>query len=175
MVLANLLCIFFVVCSSCFARRPDSRRPVKSSGVIAKRQSPERSSLPLVETDLSWNLWRIHDRSSLRLFSPVIHRPTVDLCKGMPSDVRFRYSPRLRRPTYLCTSLCFRWVSQSTSSRCRIGCPSREGKFQFPCQRNSYDFHCGIADIGLGTLNMSERFAALIKLIGEDKLLHGKE
>ena len=29
--------------------------------------------------------------------------------------------------------------------------------------------------IGLGTLDMNERFAALIKLIGEDKLLHGEE
>jgi hypothetical protein len=32
-----------------------------------------------------------------------------------------------------------------------------------------------MAGIGLGTLDMNERFAALIKLIGEDKLLHGEE
>jgi hypothetical protein len=36
-------------------------------------------------------------------------------------------------------------------------------------------FIVAIAGIGLGTLDMNERFAALIELIGEDKLLHGKE
>jgi hypothetical protein len=36
-------------------------------------------------------------------------------------------------------------------------------------------FIVAIAGIGLGALEMNERFAALIKLIGEDKLLHGKE
>jgi hypothetical protein len=36
-------------------------------------------------------------------------------------------------------------------------------------------FILAIAGIGLGSLEMNERFAALIKLIGEDKLLHGKE
>jgi hypothetical protein len=36
-------------------------------------------------------------------------------------------------------------------------------------------FIVAIAGIGLGTLEMNERFAALISLIGEDKLLHGKE
>ena len=34
-------------------------------------------------------------------------------------------------------------------------------------------FIVAIAGIGLGTLDMNERFAALTKLIGEDKLLHG--
>jgi hypothetical protein len=32
-----------------------------------------------------------------------------------------------------------------------------------------------MAGIGLGIFDMNERFAALIKLIGEDKLLHGEE
>jgi hypothetical protein len=36
-------------------------------------------------------------------------------------------------------------------------------------------FILAMAGIGLGHLDMNERFAALIKLIGEDKLLHGKE
>jgi len=36
-------------------------------------------------------------------------------------------------------------------------------------------FIVAIAGIGLGTLEINERFAALINLIGEDKLLHGKE
>ena len=36
-------------------------------------------------------------------------------------------------------------------------------------------FIVAMAAIGLGALEMNERFAALIKLIGEDKLLHGKE
>jgi hypothetical protein len=36
-------------------------------------------------------------------------------------------------------------------------------------------FILAVAGIGLGALEMNERFAALIKLIGEDKLLHGKE
>ena len=36
-------------------------------------------------------------------------------------------------------------------------------------------FILAIAGIGLGALDMNERFAALIKLIGEEKLLHGKE
>ena len=36
-------------------------------------------------------------------------------------------------------------------------------------------FVVAMAGIGLGTLDMNERFDALIKLIGEDKLLHGKE
>ena len=36
-------------------------------------------------------------------------------------------------------------------------------------------FIVAIAGIGLGILDMNERFVALIKLIGEDKLLHGKE
>jgi hypothetical protein len=36
-------------------------------------------------------------------------------------------------------------------------------------------FIVAMAGIGLGTLDMNERFAALIKLIGEDKLLHGEE
>jgi uncharacterized oligopeptide transporter (OPT) family protein len=36
-------------------------------------------------------------------------------------------------------------------------------------------FGVAIAAIGLGALEMNERFAALIKLIGEDKLLDGKE
>jgi hypothetical protein len=36
-------------------------------------------------------------------------------------------------------------------------------------------FLLAIAAIGLGTLDMNERFATLIKLIGEDKLLHGRE
>jgi hypothetical protein len=36
-------------------------------------------------------------------------------------------------------------------------------------------FIVALAGIGLGTLEMNERFAALIKLIGEDKLLHDKE
>ncbi len=36
-------------------------------------------------------------------------------------------------------------------------------------------FIVALAAIGLGTLDMNERFAALIQLIGEDKLLHGKE
>jgi hypothetical protein len=29
--------------------------------------------------------------------------------------------------------------------------------------------------LGLGNLEMNERFAALVELMGEDKLLHGKE
>jgi hypothetical protein len=36
-------------------------------------------------------------------------------------------------------------------------------------------FILAIAGIGLGALDMNERFAALIQLIGEDKLLQGKE
>jgi hypothetical protein len=36
-------------------------------------------------------------------------------------------------------------------------------------------FIVAIAAIGLGILEMNERFAALIALIGEEKLLHGKE
>jgi membrane protein YdbS with pleckstrin-like domain len=36
-------------------------------------------------------------------------------------------------------------------------------------------FILAIAGIGLGALEMNERLAALIQLIGEDKLLHGKE
>lgn len=36
-------------------------------------------------------------------------------------------------------------------------------------------FILAVAGIGLGALDMNERFAALIKLIGEEKLLHGKE
>jgi hypothetical protein len=36
-------------------------------------------------------------------------------------------------------------------------------------------FIVAIAAIGLGILELNERFAALIALIGEEKLLHGKE
>ena len=36
-------------------------------------------------------------------------------------------------------------------------------------------FLLAVAGIGLGALEMNERFAALIKLIGEDKLLHSEE
>ncbi len=36
-------------------------------------------------------------------------------------------------------------------------------------------FILAMAGIGLAILETNERFAALIKLIGEDKLLHGKE
>ncbi len=36
-------------------------------------------------------------------------------------------------------------------------------------------FVVAMAGIGLGALEMNERFAALIKLIGEDKLLQGEE
>jgi hypothetical protein len=36
-------------------------------------------------------------------------------------------------------------------------------------------FIVAMAGIGLGLLEMNERFERLIELIGEDKLLHGKE
>ncbi len=36
-------------------------------------------------------------------------------------------------------------------------------------------FIVAMAGIGLGSLEMNERFAALTELIGEDKLLQGKE
>jgi len=50
-----------------------------------------------------------------------------------------------------------------------------KGNFTFLASAIVMIFILAIAGIGLGALEMHERFAALVKLIGEDKLLHGKE
>ena len=53
--------------------------------------------------------------------------------------------------------------------------PRGKGNFALLANAIVMVFIVAMAGIGLGTLDMNERFAALIKLIGEDKLLHGEE
>ena len=58
---------------------------------------------------------------------------------------------------------------------CEVVLRQGKGSFALLTAAIGMVFVVAIAAIGLGALEMNERFAALIKLIGEDKLLHGKE
>ncbi len=50
-----------------------------------------------------------------------------------------------------------------------------KGSFTLLADATVMVFILAIAAIGLGVLEMNERLAALVALIGEEKLLHGKE
>jgi uncharacterized oligopeptide transporter (OPT) family protein len=65
----------------------------------------------------------------------------------------------------------------ATVEMVRVNEVVRQGKGSFALLTAAIGmvFLVAVAAIGLGQLEMNERFAALIKLMGEDKLLHGKE